>query len=821
MKPLILHPSKRFLSLLVFLFSPLLLAAQTDNLTSLRQAFAQYNRSALTEKLFVHTDRSFYIVGETIWFKIYYVDGTLHQPLDLSKVAYLELLDKDQMPVVQTKVVLGEGTGHGSLVLPPSLASGQYVVRAYTNWMKNFSPDFYFHTSVTIVNSFLKPDMPAVEKLPPAVDAQFFPEGGNLVQGLESKVAFRVTNAYGQGLAFTGALLGQHNDTLVRFKPAALGIGNFTFTPEKGVSYRAVIRDSKGHTSMHSLPLVHEQGYGMQVKDSTARLLKITVSTQLGQASEISLLTHTRQSLRQAELKRLEGGKAVFVLDKEKLGEGISHLTVFNADKQPVCERLYFKRPNRELGINVLSDKAQYATREKISLDFTSYASTQTALTANLSVSVFLVDSLQQKVKPQIESYVWLTSDLKGRIESPDYYFERKNPETDEALDNLMLTHGWRRFRWEDIQKNQSRPIQPNLYPHLPEHGGHFIVGKVIKRATGLPVRNADAYLAAPEKNVRLFISRSDSSGRIRFEMKDFNGSKEIVVQTNPLQDSTNRIEISSPFSDQYAAYPLPAFTLDKNEPIQLRPSKSLKPGPQVWAQLQTRTINMQVRNAFMRSDSARAVSDSLGFYGVPDEQYLLDAFTRFPTMEEVMREYVRGVQVRKRQGKYYFVMVNEVSQKVFPNEPLIVLDGVPVFETDKIMAIDPLKIKKIELVNRRFFMGSFIFQGIVSYSSYQSDLAGLQLDPKALVLAYEGVQASREFYSPRYDTPAGQQSRRPDLRNLLHWVPNLTTDAKGKQKLDFYSSDQVGTYAIVVQGMTKNGEFGSKAVTIEVKKAL
>jgi uncharacterized protein YfaS (alpha-2-macroglobulin family) len=111
-------------------------------------------------------------------------------------------------------------------------------------------------------------------------------------------------------------------------------------------------------------------------------------------------------------------------------------------------------------------------------------------------------------------------------------------------------------------------------------------------------------------------------------------------------------------------------------------------------------------------------------------------------------------------------------------------------------------------------------FSGIVSYTTYKGDLGGFQLDPRALVLSYEGVQGKKEFYAPRYDIVEQQKSRVPDFRNLLHWSPQIITDSQGKQAINFYSSDQTGTYKVVVQGMTKNGVAGSKTMMFEVKKA-
>jgi hypothetical protein len=130
------------------------------------------------------------------------------------------------------------------------------------------------------------------------------------------------------------------------------------------------------------------------------------------------------------------------------------------------------------------------------------------------------------------------------------------------------------------------------------------------------------------------------------------------------------------------------------------------------------------------------------------------------------------------------------------------------------------LKIRKLEVLDGLYYLGPAAFSGVVSYTTYKGDLAGFQLDPRALVLSYEGVQGKREFYAPRYQTSEQQKSRVPDFRNLLHWSPQLITNEEGKKAIDFYSSDQTGIYRVVIQGLTKNGMAGSKTLTFEVKKA-
>ncbi|RZL12275.1 MAG: hypothetical protein EOO62_11400, partial [Hymenobacter sp.] len=207
-------------------------ATQPADSLSLGQRLRHYNRQALTEQLFLHLDRPAYVAGEALWFKAYAVDGTYHRPLGMSKVAYVEVLDADQRPVLQAKVALVHAMGQGSLELPAELATGRYVVRAYTNWMKNAGPDFYFQQPITVVNTAASSAavVPPAQASP-AYDVQFFPEGGQLVQNLPGRVAFKVTDQYGRSVAATGTVADARGTALATFQTLKFGMGSFLLTP--------------------------------------------------------------------------------------------------------------------------------------------------------------------------------------------------------------------------------------------------------------------------------------------------------------------------------------------------------------------------------------------------------------------------------------------------------------------------------------------------------------------------------------------------------------------------------------------------------------
>jgi hypothetical protein len=413
---------------------------------------------------------------------------------------------------------------------------------------------------------------------------------------------------------------------------------------------------------------------------------------------------------------------------------------------------------------------------------------------------VYRLDSLEPGAQNSILSYLWLSADLTGEVESPEYYFLHTDAKANEAADNLMLTQGWRRFRWEDVLKNRIPTLD-----FVPEVEGHVITGRISNKKSGLPAENVMAYLSAPGYRFELGTSVSNKAGLVSFDINHFYGKNEVVLLTDTRKDSAYRLDILSPFSEKVIT----------RIPAAFRPSEALR------QDLESRSLSMQVQNAYsgdsLQKFSFPRANDSTVFYGEPDKKYFLDEYTRFTTMEEVMREYVTGILVHRRQDRFYFRMMNDPYRQFFDDDPLILIDGVPVFDAGKIIAMDPLKVKKVELVNRKYFFGSLQASGILSYSTYNGDLEGFQLDPGALVLEYDGLQIQREFYSPVYETSAQKSIRVPDFRNLLYWSGDIRPDEQGKEHISFYTSDRPGKYLIFVQGINDQGRSGCLRKTFEV----
>jgi hypothetical protein len=237
--------------------------------------------------------------------------------------------------------------------------------------------------------------------------------------------------------------------------------------------------------------------------------------------------------------------------------------------------------------------------------------------------------------------------------------------------------------------------------------------------------------------------------------------------------------------------------------------------------QLEAGSIGMQVQNIYSANKLKqyyKPLVDSSAFYGSIAKEYKLDDFTRFTTMEEDLREYIAEVNIVKTRGRFHIKVISH-NGFLTEGDPLVLLDGIPIFNIDKVFTIDPLKVRKLDMINHIFYSGPIFADGIISYTTYKGDLGGSEINPHAVVLDYEGLQLEREFYSPVYQTESQQKSRLPDFRNVLYWSPDVNTNTAGKASVAFYTSDRPGKYTGILQGLTADGQVGSYSFNFEVSK--
>jgi hypothetical protein len=253
-------------ALTLFALHPFKTSAQEADV--LTHKVENYSSNHLEEKLFLHTDKTVYLSNEICWFKIYNVDGFFNLPLSISSIAYVEILDKQSKAVLQEKVDLQNGSGEGSIKILGKIASGNYILRADTNWMKNYSSEFFFQKNITIINTDKEQGAASTIPVQDELKIQLFPESGSLINDVENKIAYKISNQFGKGIDAKLYVLNEKSDTLLTTNTLKFGIGNFLLKPLQGHTYKLTGQLPNGETISENFPQAANNGYALKISSS-------------------------------------------------------------------------------------------------------------------------------------------------------------------------------------------------------------------------------------------------------------------------------------------------------------------------------------------------------------------------------------------------------------------------------------------------------------------------------------------------------------------------------------------------------------------------
>ncbi len=779
-------------------FDQRVFCADSDTLSAVSRPDPKQGIQPYKESVYVSYDNNFYLSGEYLRFKIYCFESGKNNPSDLSKIAYLELLDTGNNSLLQAKIQLTRGTGYGDLFIPSNFISGNYILRAYTKWMRNWGPEAFFHSVIPIINPFRKAGL-LPEPTSDKINIKFSPEGGELVYGLRSKVAFHATDDSGNGIDFAGYILDESDSALLKFTPVQSGLGTFFIKPESGRSYHARIILPDSSEYLFKLPEIKSGGYVMLFEKLKTQDLLIQVESTNKSNKERLLLEGINDTGIQFQYNiDVEEGNGSIQIPHSDLKPGILQVCLKNSQGQVINQRKTIIYPAEKIHLNVQTNNNTYQKREKVVVKIDCRDPEGIPLDMDLTISVSLYNSYFDRYRNDMGSYLLLDELIKT---NPDLCKKVKDCSTEHGrkmLDILLLVDSDVDSKQNDLEYDHGSA------EFIPEFRNHIITGTLTDIRTKLPQPGVMAYLTSPSKNANFIADQSREDGRLIFELPKDHDLNKIIVQTDYTKNTNSKIEIDDPFSNEYANINIPNFDLDEGLEDFLKNSSR----------------NMQIRNAYLKYSPIMEVkqnSDSSVFYE-PDEVYYLDDYTRFPVMEEVMREYVAGVYVRKNQEGFHYKILDLDRIETFQENPLMLIDGVPIFDADEIMETDPLFIKKIETVRKRFIKDGYEYSGIVSFFTYKGDLYGFNLQEKAEVMDYEGIQTTRKYPNPEYAKEVDKKTRIPDYRNVLYWDPQFRTNEKGEATLEFYTSDDTGLYEIRVEGIDKKGRTASSKLYIQVQ---
>ena len=461
---------KRLLSLILCLCA---LGARAQvpaagKLSNMAASLDSFRNRVPVEKVHIQFDKPYYALGDTIWMKAYVVDeSNLLSPL--SKLVYVELLSDADSVKIGLRLPVTAGLAWGSITLSDSLLTeGNYHIRAYTTLMRNFPSEFFFDKPIKIGNGIdpaarallaqLKAGVSlgnALAKADTAISVQFFPEGGDMVNGLSSVVAFKALGTDGLSRDVSGTVVDKAGKVVVGDLHAEhAGMGTFTLLPEAGNAYSAVITFAGGLQKKFALPKAKDTGYGLSVTQNEVNMVvRIDAAEALLNKGEVSLVVQANNMVLYTGRKVLSASGFVTVIPKKRFPGGILQFTLFAPDYTPVAERLVFLRRDEHLNVRIVPDKPDYTKRGKVHLNLeVTGADGKPAIGAfSMAVTDDGKVPYNEADEKTIFSNLLLTSNLKGFVEHPNYYFMDTTAVRLRQLDNLLLTQGWRRFVWQDV----------------------------------------------------------------------------------------------------------------------------------------------------------------------------------------------------------------------------------------------------------------------------------------------------------------------------------------------------------------------------------
>lgn len=344
---------------------------------------------------------------------------------------------------------------------------------------------------------------------------------------------------------------------------------------------------------------------------------------------------------------------------------------------------------------------------------------------------------------------------------------------------------------------------EPEAYPYNSEPISPMIHGQASRSLDSL-------FVLFPGRNARIYSVRLDEEGRFSFPLSPWIGQENMIFWA--MGQPLGTIEMEDPFVEEHEIYFPIEWDIDSSD---LPFLKSL-------------SLNSQIDNAYLSHSLVRGEKPEpkllTYFYGEPDWDYRLDDYTRFPVMDEVFLEIIRYAHRRnRRKGEYldvsdYFANLHSPSSSIHFGEPALVLvDGIPIPNMDFIWELDPLKVERIHIVGRKYFVGDHVFPGVVNFITYKRNYAGQPFPEQVLEKKYQPLESTRQFHSPNHQEPDSIGHRIPDYRTLLYWDGGLEWQTDQPHQIRFFSGDDIGHYRIEVNGITRNGKtiYGTGSFTV------
>jgi hypothetical protein len=734
-------------------------------LDSLEKIANHYSDNHPVEKLYVHFDKPFYMLGEVSWYKVYVVNGSDLNPTDISSVINLDWINPSGKIISHQRLKIENGGAAGDFTLDTALREGIYTLRAYTNWMRNETPELFFSKKMKVYNPQTTKPVLQANNTVSKTDIQFFPEGGTLVEGINTKIAFKAIDVHGKGIEVNGKIIDEQNNTITDFRSVHNGMGTFPFTPRPHKIYRAVLENGE----IYPLPVAVEKGIVLTASNTNANKILIRVqAVKEYNSSPVYLIGHSRGSICYAGYIKTDSTLKDISISKDSLPEGVLQLTLLNSKGMPQCERMLFIKKKHEMVVSVSSNKEKYSPRDLIALDFKLNDAKGNAVPGSLSVSVTDAGFVTAKnYFENIYTRLLLQSDIKGNIESPTWYFETQTLERIHALDLVMLTQGWSRYNWEKILSKE-----PDSIFYLPENG-IALEGKIF--SNNKPVTNATFMLTNPRSgNDSVSVYETDSLGNFFIPDLYFSDSSLISFRVMNKKGIIENVKIELANMQDFP--PVFSYGIQDAEENKNEFAENLK-GWRVWNPDKYKMLE----EVIVKSQANKI--KTVGFGAKLVKPDAADLKARVATSQFVSRYAMKVPFYDAARWRAVRVFIDgiEVDTSGFAGNPYIMLNSVPIEDIEHV------------IIDGKPHTGYII--AIMTKKSGSQKIAG------SVRKMVKGYDAAREFYHPRYG-PSDTSTTGLDNRITLYWNANLQIGKAGIATAKFYNADTTKNLLVVAEGI-------------------
>ena len=722
------------------------------------------------ELVYFQTNKAIYETGEDLWFKGYQLDAQSFGLSSRSRTLYLQLMNIDRDSVVwKEKYPIEEGIVSGHVYIDEELPEGDYFLKGYTRYSV-YAGDSIHATpmrKVRIVKNIAKAGQTASLAPDSTFRFEMFPEGGNIVTGLPCKLAFKATDGKGGPVEVKGVLC-KNGKPVVRMKSLHDGMGFLMFVPETGNEY-TIMLDNGRH---YSLPRIHAKGIAMQLSQSSDKNLLFLVSQSANvPAKTVYLVGQMRGMLCCLAKGTLKERLKIQIPLNNFLYQGIAEFTLLDEAMRPICERLVYVHPEKQLHITLETDKNRYWKREKAKLHVKVTDNEGKPVRANLGLSIYDRAYRNPEDAADILSYCYLSSQIRGNIHNPAYYFDEQNEYRLEALDLLLLTQGWRRYVWADTE--------------VADCCGHpFLTDELTGR---LRLKSKKWGKEAKGNEQLIMVSGADGGGELIWT------------------DATGRFSVSVAILDKF-----------RKGYVYLKPMLDKKYKPVIDIEdyfLALDSIGKEVptyypfvRLADKTDDEGESDLSILG----PGNDILLETVTVIGKKGEVYRDKFIGRLDSLAQlnpaGPWVCKCGVEYLNDWLPgytHHPV----GSPGSKYEGTRTA-PVKGKTYRLIKYEpNSLGVWYVTDIKTITWTEEGYSPEDLLRMNNIYHTKGYYGKREFYQPDiFD----MRSPLPDARNTLLWLPNLMTDENGEAEAEFYCSDINTGFIGVVEGTDGQGLLGT-----------